>query len=91
MRFRTGVVVGFGFGYYFGAKAGRQRFEQIDRLLHRIGGAQSVDVAAQKARAVLDLGVERARDLVDSTSATPPGGGATGTIPRQPPADPSLN
>ena len=91
MRFRTGVVVGFGFGYYLGAKAGRKRFEQIDRLLRRIGGAESVDVATQKARAVLDLGVERARDLVESSSPTPPGGTAPGRGPRRPPADPSLN
>ena len=57
MRFKAGVVVGFGIGYYLGAKAGRQRYVQLHDWIH---GA-----AAEKAKAVIDLGVERARDLVD--------------------------
>jgi len=57
MRFKAGIVIGFGIGYYFGAKAGRQRYVQLHDWIH---GA-----AAEKAKAVVDLGVERARDLVD--------------------------
>ena len=57
MRFKVGVVIGFGIGYYFGAKAGRHRYVQLHDWLH---GA-----AADKAKAVVDLGIERARDLVD--------------------------
>ncbi|MCA1832620.1 MAG: hypothetical protein ABR548_15505 [Actinomycetota bacterium] len=29
MRFRTGMIVGFGAGYVMGSKAGRSRYEQI--------------------------------------------------------------
>ena len=31
MRFRLGVITGFGLGYYLGARAGRERYEQIRR------------------------------------------------------------
>ena len=57
MRFKAGLVIGFGAGYYFGAKAGRTRYLQLRDWLH--------GPAADKARAMIDLGVERARDLVD--------------------------
>jgi hypothetical protein len=65
MRFRTGLVVGLGVGYYLGAKAGRGRAEQIDRWLQKARESELVDTAAEKARAVVDLGVERARDIID--------------------------
>lgn len=28
-KFRLGVIIGFGAGYYLGAKAGRERYEQL--------------------------------------------------------------
>ena len=52
MRFRFGVVIGFAVGYYLGAKAGRTRYLQLREWL-------------DKAKPVVDLGMERARDLVD--------------------------
>ena len=36
MRFRLGMAVGFGLGYYLGAKAGNKRYEQMERLLEEI-------------------------------------------------------
>ena len=74
MRFRLGLVIGFGAGYYYGAKAGRQRFEQLDRVLTKVKTSEALDVATDKARAVLDLSVERARDLIETetSSRTPP-------------------
>lgn len=36
MRFRLGMVIGFCLGYYLGAKAGRQRYEQINAKLRRV-------------------------------------------------------
>ena len=57
MRFKAGLVVGFGVGYYFGAKAGRTRYQELRNFLH--------GPAADKAQAVIDLAVERARDLVE--------------------------
>ncbi len=50
-------MIGLGVGYYFGAKAGHARYVQLRAWLH--------GPAADKAKAVIDLGMERARDLVD--------------------------
>ncbi|MDQ3786830.1 MAG: hypothetical protein M3422_06240 [Actinomycetota bacterium] len=66
MRFRMGVLAGFGAGYYLGAKAGRERYEQLNRTLRKVRRSEALDTATDKAKAVVDLGVERARDLVDS-------------------------
>jgi hypothetical protein len=66
MRFRLGLIVGFGAGYYFGAKAGRERYEQLNRWLRQARESDAFETATDKAKAVVDLGVERARDLVAS-------------------------
>ena len=65
MRFRFGLVVGLAAGYYLGAMAGRERYEQINRWARRARRSETFDAAAEKARAVVDLGVERARDAVE--------------------------
>jgi hypothetical protein len=36
MRFKAGLLVGFAAGYYFGAKAGRDRYDQIDRWFDKV-------------------------------------------------------
>ena len=65
MRFKVGLVVGFGAGYYLGAKAGRARYEQMRLWLEKAKESDLFETATDKARAVVDLGVERAKDLVD--------------------------
>jgi hypothetical protein len=74
MRFRLGLLIGFAAGYYFGAMAGRERYEQINRTLRKIQGTDVYETATGKARAVVDLGVERARDAVENKI----GNGSTG-------------
>ena len=74
MRFRAGLVMGFAAGFYFGAMAGQERYEQINRMLHRVKRSDAVDLAGQKAKAVVELGVERARDLVGTTFGRDAGG-----------------
>ena len=59
MKFRTGAVIGFAAGYYFGAKAGRERYEQLRKLLNRAGPQVT------KVRAAVELGVERLKDLAE--------------------------
>jgi hypothetical protein len=66
MRFRFGLLVGFAAGYYLGTMAGRERYEQINRTVRRIQGTDAYETATGKARAVVDLGVERARDAVEN-------------------------
>ena len=68
MRFRLGMVIGFGAGYYLGAKAGRQRYEQINKLVNRTKRSETFEVATEKAKAVIDLGVERAKDAIDDVA-----------------------
>jgi len=68
MRFRLGLALGFAAGYYLGAMAGRERYEQINQLLRKARRSEVLDVATDKAKAAVDLGVARASDLVHSRS-----------------------
>ena len=81
MKFRLGVVVGFGAGYYLGSMAGRERYEQINQAIRKIKGSDAFDEATDKARAVVDLGVERARDVVESKLGNGDGSPDPGTDP----------
>ena len=58
--------MGFGAGYYLGSMAGRERYEQINRLIKKAKRSEAYEATTDKAKAVVDLGVERAKDLVDS-------------------------
>lgn len=64
MRFRVGLTVGFAAGYYLGAKAGRERYEQINRALRSIAESPATHTAAEKAKEVLASSVGRARTFV---------------------------
>ena len=66
MRFRAGLVLGFAGGYYLGTMAGRERYEQINRLVRKVKRSDAFDEVTDKAKAVVDLAGERAKDLVDS-------------------------
>jgi len=57
MKFRLGLVLGFGLGYYLGARAGRARYEQMRRRLERLRDSRIFD----RMQAVVELGVERLR------------------------------
>ena len=57
MRFRTGAIAGFAVGYYLGARAGRERYEQLRRVL----GALPLGPAVEKAQALVELALERVR------------------------------
>ncbi len=72
MRFRLGLVVGFGAGYYLGAKAGRERYQQLDRWVSKARSSDTFETATDKARAVVDLGVERAREAVEHVRSDEP-------------------
>jgi hypothetical protein len=52
MRFRSGLVVGAAFGYVLGARAGRQRYEQIK---HWAGEARKHPAVAQLANQTVGL------------------------------------
>ncbi len=79
MKFRMGFVVGFGAGYYLGAMAGRERYEQINKLVRKVKRSDAFEEAADKAKAVVDLGVERAKDVVESKTNGGINGAGAGT------------
>lgn len=74
MRFKTGIVVGFAAGYYFGAKAGRERFHQIQDLLDHAKDNAAVQKAVDQAKQVVTDTREKALDVIESHTV-----GATGT------------
>jgi hypothetical protein len=45
--------------------AGRERYEQINRLVRKAKRSDAYELATDKAKAVVDLGVERAREAVE--------------------------
>jgi len=67
-KFRVGALVGLALGYYLGTRAGRERYEQINRFLRRARSAPAFDQAATvagKAKAVIDLTRERVVDVTE--------------------------
>ncbi len=70
MRFRFGVLTGFAGGYYLGAKAGRERYEQLNNAIRRARGSDAVVAATEKIRPVVEEKVavarDKAQDLVDN-------------------------
>ena len=68
-------------GYYLGAKAGRQRYDQINRTVARIKRSEAyeevtemakakVEEAAEKAKSAVEEGVDKARAAVESRTNT---------------------
>jgi hypothetical protein len=62
MAFRFGFLSGFGAGYYLGARAGRERYDQINRALAKARRSPAVETAAEKARSVMTGGNDDSGD-----------------------------
>jgi len=64
------LVTGFAGGYYLGTRAGQERYEQINKLLHKARRSDAFETVADKTKAVVGEGVdtarEKAQELVDS-------------------------
>ena len=89
MGFKTGVLVGFGVGYVFGTRAGRERYEelkqnwdrfmgnpQVQRMTER--GKDVVETGARKGLSAVQGGVEKAADKVkDKLDGSGTTGGST--------------
>ena len=88
MRFRLGMGAGFAAGYYLGAKAGRERYEQLNRTIRKIKRSDAFETATEKAKAVADLGVERAKDVVGDKMGSSNGNGQVTVPDTDPPIRP---
>ena len=55
MGFRIGFLSGFSAGYYLGARAGRPRYEQINRTLSKARRSPVMETAAEKAPVTPDV------------------------------------
>lgn len=62
MRTRLGLIIGSGLGYYMGTKAGRQRYDQLNRLIGKAKRSKAADKAQDRARAVAEVAAERAKE-----------------------------
>jgi hypothetical protein len=62
---RVGLIAGFAIGYYVGSKAGRERYEQIRRLLEEARQSRAVE----QAQAAVERGIERMRERTGARSA----------------------
>ncbi|MGH8874736.1 MAG: YtxH domain-containing protein [Acidimicrobiia bacterium] len=56
LRFKTGLILGGAVGYVLGARAGRERYEQIARLARRASQHPAVAQLTEQAVALVDAG-----------------------------------
>lgn len=56
MRFRAGLIVGGAIGYVLGARAGRERYEQIVRKTRELRGHPAVAQLTDQAVGLVDAG-----------------------------------
>ncbi len=78
MRGRLGVLIGFGAGYVLGAKAGRERYEQLQRLYENVVSSPGFQQATCKAREAVGTGIEQAKDLASEGVNKVKGNGGDG-------------
>jgi uncharacterized protein YgiB involved in biofilm formation len=62
MRGRLGFFVGLGAGYVLGAKAGRERYEQLKRLYDNVTSQPSFQRMTGRAKDAVGTGLEQAKE-----------------------------
>jgi hypothetical protein len=67
MGAKRGFIVGLGVGYVLGAKAGRQRYEDIMRWWHQFTGSSTVQRAAEKTKDVATEGAKKSLTVVQQS------------------------
>ena len=73
MSFKAGLLVGAAVGYYYGAKAGRARYEQIERYLQPLRESEQWRDVQQLARGFVDEMLSATKQAVkDATEPDPP-------------------
>ena len=85
VHFKTGLLVGLAVGYYYGTKAGRERYLQIDHYLSQVRASEAYRDVRSRLGDLVEETVERARHAVGDV--TPP----TPVRPYDYTGDPTLN
>jgi hypothetical protein len=62
VRGRLGLLVGFGAGYVLGAKAGKERYEQLNRLYENLTKTSAYKKARHNVKDAVGTGFETAKD-----------------------------
>jgi hypothetical protein len=70
MGFKTGLLVGLGVGYVFGAKAGRERYEELRASWDQFMGSPRVQSVVDKSREVVETGKDRGLQAVDKATGS---------------------
>ena len=61
MAFRSGLIIGLGVGYLLGARAGRERYDQILEAVADVTARPEVQDLVAKGRGLLDSAAEATR------------------------------
>jgi hypothetical protein len=61
MRIKLGFLIGFGAGYVLGAKAGTERYEQLNRLWNNLVSSPQFQEASGKAKEAVGTGLGQAK------------------------------
>lgn len=59
--FKRGALIGFAVGYVYGSKAGRERYEQINRNWEKVKRTPLYQRLSVKVAAFIGLGIERGK------------------------------
>jgi hypothetical protein len=70
MRFRLGLLIGLAVGYVLGAKAGKERYDQIVSTAKRFTEIDSVQRASDKVKQTVGEGMTSASEAIRNTVAT---------------------
>jgi hypothetical protein len=64
--FRRGVMIGFAVGYTKGAKAGRQRYEQIKAKLDKLTSTPQFKQVSEQATTVMSKGLSTGKEALST-------------------------
>ena len=70
MAIKTGFIVGAAVGYVLGARAGRERYEQIMGWVTGVAESDHIQTFTEKGRAYADLTAERVKGAMGDSLQT---------------------
>ena len=59
------MLIGLGVGYYFGARAGRERYEELEGYLDRVRSTDAYQQARERVLDLVDGGIVQARTALE--------------------------